>query len=73
MYLDVLTAPFIFQSSSDKYVAHDNQMSDAGGNTEPATDTEETQTATVGAKRKVTESVRSGSMYVLNFHTTPSC
>lgn len=72
MYLDALTNSLIVQSRS---AAHDDQTRaspDTGGDTDPATDAEETQMVTVGTKRKISASARSASTCVLSFlHRTP--
>ena len=50
----MLTDPFVFQGRFDGSTAHDDPVQpspDAGGDTDPATDSDETY-ATVGAKRK---------------------
>jgi len=65
---------FIFQSRSGTRAERDSQLQtpyDAGGDTDPATDTEETQTVTAGTKRKSTGLAGSASRSVSTFLCHP--
>lgn len=58
-FIRALMKTFILQSRS---AARNNQVpEDAGGDTDPATDVEETTTTVTGTKRKITGSTRSAS------------
>jgi len=73
-YHVALTNPFVFQGCSDSHAEHDDQMQvsqDAGGDTDLATNTEETQTTVTGAKRKSSGPASSVPRYVLRFSHCP--
>jgi len=75
-HLNVLTGSPILQSRSNKSAGRSNETQealDAGGDTDPATDVEETQTLVVGTKRKATGSARLVSTYVLGLFVLCLC